>query len=267
MWLQRRNYALLAKTSRKIRDACHKATRKVVEAFPRARIVVGKSLQRGGAEGGSSAGATGVPGLHAEADRDAGLQGRAIVVPEPLQLQTCPVCGCRQTCRRTYRCRSCGFEAPGMWWGVEHPTDRDGRRMVPTPAMVAPKVIFVHPSCVSWRKPGSSGGTPQGCSAAVGLLRSPLQAGEVHRPPTTDPSRAGAWSGMRCQNPSCQNEIAPPRHRWCSVDCWREVYEDAHSATKSRASRPYADVRVRRHLSRWRHPWTDSPGRATRVVR
>ena len=152
--LQRRKYALLAKTSRKIRDACHKATRKIVEAFPRARIVVGKpfneAAQRVGrvqAQQVSQACTRKLIGM-----LDYKARG-AIVVPEPYSSQTCPVCGCRQKSRRTYRCGSCGFEAPrdvvGAWnirqIGM-------GGGMAPTPAMVAPKVIFVHPS----KYPGGS---------------------------------------------------------------------------------------------------------------
>ncbi len=40
--LQRRKYAMLGKTARRIRDLCHKATRQVADAFPNATCYVGE---------------------------------------------------------------------------------------------------------------------------------------------------------------------------------------------------------------------------------
>lgn len=146
--LQRRKYAMLGKTRRRIRDLCHKASRKIVEAFPGARIVVGEpfndaaqKLRRTQAQQVSQ---TCTRKLIQMLDYKA--RG-AIVVPESYSSQTCPVCGCRQKCRRTYRCGSCGFQAPrdvvGAWnirqIGM-------GGGMVPTPTMVSPQATFVHPT-------------------------------------------------------------------------------------------------------------------------
>ena len=151
--LQRRKYALLDKTRRKVRDLCHKATRKVVNAFPRARMVVGqpfndaaKKVSRRQAQQVSQACTAKLIQM-----LDFKAKG-ATVVPEPYSSQTCPVCGCRQVCRRTYQCKTCKFEAPrdvvgamnirqiGLCGGLS-----------PTPGQVAPKVTFVHPN----KYPGS----------------------------------------------------------------------------------------------------------------
>ena len=98
----------------------------------------------------------------------------ADVVPEPYSSQTCPVCGCRQKCRRVYECRSCGFKAPRDVVGalnirtiglVEH--------LEPRADLTLPRITWVHPSKYPGRRPGSSGGTPASSSAPAMVLRSP----------------------------------------------------------------------------------------------
>ncbi|MCZ2250028.1 MAG: transposase [Bacteroidia bacterium] len=78
---------------------------------------------------------------------------RAIVVPEPYSSQTCPVCGCRQKCRRKYKCGTCGFEAPRDGVGALN-IRQIGREdlLSPTVGQQAPQVRFVHPS----KYPGGS---------------------------------------------------------------------------------------------------------------
>lgn len=146
--LQRRKYALLGKTHRQVRDLCHKTSRKLVAAFAGARFVVGEPfndaaqhLARAQAQQVSQACTRKLIQLLDDKARG------TMVVPESYSSQTCPVCGCRQRCRRTYRCGSCGFSAPrdvvGAWnirqLGM-------GGGLVPTPTMVAPKATFVHPT-------------------------------------------------------------------------------------------------------------------------
>jgi putative transposase len=139
---------MLDRTRRRVRDLCHKATRKVVEAFPRARMVVGRpfneAAQRVGRRQAQQVSQACTGKLLQMLDFKA--KG-AIVVPEPFSSQTCPVCGCRQVCRRMYECKGCGFRAPrdvvgslnirqiGLTGGLS-----------PTPGLLAPRVRFVHPS-------------------------------------------------------------------------------------------------------------------------
>lgn len=146
--LQRRKYALLEKTSRRIRDACHKTTRKLVEAFPGARFVVGKpfneAAQRVGRVQAQQVSQACTRKLIGMLD----YKGKGtIVVPEPYSSQTCPVCGCRQKCRRKYKCGTCGFEAPRDVVGALN-IRQIGREdtLSPTPGLQAPQVRFVHPS-------------------------------------------------------------------------------------------------------------------------
>ena len=151
--LQRRKSALLDKTRCRIRDLCHKATRKIADAFPRAQVIVGKAFH-GAAKKLDKVRAQQVSqACTGKITRmlDYKLKG-AVVVSEPYSSQTCPVCGGRQVCRRKYRCGDCGFEAPRDVVGALN-IRQIGMRggLSPTPGQVTPKVIFVHPS----KYPGS----------------------------------------------------------------------------------------------------------------
>jgi transposase len=106
--LQRRKYAMLGKTARRIRDLCHKATRQVAEAFPNATCFVGEpfndAAQRIGrvsAQQVSTACTRKIIGqLHY---KTAG----ALTLSEAYSSQTCVVCGERSKQRRIYRCPHC----------------------------------------------------------------------------------------------------------------------------------------------------------------
>jgi putative transposase len=111
--LQRRKYAMLDKTARRIRDVCHKATRQVADAFPHATCYGGEpfndAAQRSGrvqAQQVSTAWTRKV--INQLNDKTAG----AITVNEAYSSQTCPVCGERSRHRRIYRCPSCGASGP-----------------------------------------------------------------------------------------------------------------------------------------------------------
>jgi putative transposase len=111
--LQRRKYAMLGKTARRIRDLCHKATRQVAKAFPHALCYVGEpfndtaqSMGRMQAQQVSSACTR---KLISQLDyKTAG----AITLSEAYSSQTCPVCGERSKHRRIYHCPQCGATAP-----------------------------------------------------------------------------------------------------------------------------------------------------------
>lgn len=145
--LQRRKYALLDKTRCRIRDLCHKATRKIADAFPRAKVIVGKAfhgaakkLDKVRAQQVSQACTGKITQM-----LDYKLKG-AVVVSEAYSSQTCPVCGCRQVCRRKYKCKECRFEAPRDVVGALN-IRQIGMRggLSPTPGMTVPAVIYSHP--------------------------------------------------------------------------------------------------------------------------
>ncbi len=111
--LQRLKYKMLDQSKRRIRDLCHKATRKVADAFPHATVFVGepfndaaKKLRRVQAQQVSqSCGAILIAML-------AYKLASATRINEAYSSQTCPVCGERNKCRRIYKCQSCGCTAP-----------------------------------------------------------------------------------------------------------------------------------------------------------
>jgi putative transposase len=111
--LQRRKYALLDKSKRRIRDLCHKATAQVAREFPNATCYVGEpfndAAQRTGRVQAQQVSTACTRKLIGQLDyKTAG----AITVDEHYSSQTCPVCGERSKHRRIYRCPHCGATAP-----------------------------------------------------------------------------------------------------------------------------------------------------------
>jgi transposase len=103
--LQRRKYAMLDKTKRRIRDLCHKATRQVADAFPHATCYVGEpfddAAQRIGRVQAQQVSSAFTRKIIGQLDyKTAG----AITLSEAYSSQTCPVCGERSKQRRIYRC-------------------------------------------------------------------------------------------------------------------------------------------------------------------
>src|SRR6185369_1400389 len=111
--LQRRKYAMLDKTARRIRDLCHKATRQVADAFPNATCYVGEPFN----EAAQRIGRVQAQQVSTACTRkliqllDYKTVG-AITINEAYSSQTCPVCGERSKQRRIYRCLSCGATGP-----------------------------------------------------------------------------------------------------------------------------------------------------------
>ena len=74
-------------------------------------------------------------------------------VVEAYSSQTCPGCGCRQTCRRNYECKGCGFKAPRDVVGALNILEI-GRQgvMKPRASCTVPEVVWKRPS----KYPGGS---------------------------------------------------------------------------------------------------------------
>jgi putative transposase len=111
--LQRRKFAMLGKTRRRIRDLCHKATRHVADTFPNATCYVGEpfnvAAQRIGRVQAQQVSTACTRKLIRLLDyKTAG----AITLDEAYSSQTCPVCGERSKHRRIYRCPHCGATGP-----------------------------------------------------------------------------------------------------------------------------------------------------------
>ncbi len=162
--LQRRKYAMLDKSKRRIRDLCHKATRQVAEAFPNATCYVGEPFNeaaqrigRAQAQQVSTACTRKIIGqLHY---KTAG----ALTLSEAYSSQTCPVCGERSKHRRIYRCPSCGATGPRDAVGAVNILSLGVRGAMLPDCAIPQHIKYLRP----WpRQPrSSSGGHPAGSSA------------------------------------------------------------------------------------------------------
>lgn len=110
--LQRAKARILTRSKNTVRDLCHKATRKIADAFPAAKAYVGKPF---------NGAAQKLP--RRQAQTVAAACNRKIIsllnyklsacieVDEAYTSQTCPVCAVRSRHQRVYRC-VCGYRAP-----------------------------------------------------------------------------------------------------------------------------------------------------------
>jgi putative transposase len=110
--LQRRKYKLLDKSHRRIKDIIHKATRIVRDVFPHTAVYVGKPFNSAAQKIGRITAQQVSSASNAKIIQQLDYKtSGAIQVSEHYSSQTCPVCGERQKCRRTYSCK-CGYTAP-----------------------------------------------------------------------------------------------------------------------------------------------------------
>ncbi len=111
--LQRRKARLLKKSKHKIYDILHKATRKIANYFPNSKVYVGEPFNSASQKLNHKAAQQVSEACNSKLIwmLDYKTSG-AIQVSEAYSSQTCPVCGCRNKCRRVYLCEGCGFIAP-----------------------------------------------------------------------------------------------------------------------------------------------------------
>jgi putative transposase len=166
--IQRRKARMLAKAKRRPRDITHKATRKVADAFLGATCHVGQpfngaaqKLGRRQAQQVSSACNAKI--IHQLDYKTCG----AIQQDEHYSSQTCPVCGERNKCSRTYRCRNCGFTAPRDVVGSSNILAIGQFGFLVRGCRVPNPIHFVYPSKYPGKFPGSSGGHPASSSESL----------------------------------------------------------------------------------------------------
>ncbi|MBZ0288278.1 MAG: transposase, partial [Anaerolineae bacterium] len=159
--LQRRKYKLLDKTRNRIKDITHKATAIVRDEFPHAAVYVGKpfngAAQKIGRITAQQVSSAGNAKIIQQLDYKT---SGAIQVSEHYSSQTCPVCGERQKCRRTYNCK-CGYTAPRDVVGAVNILSMGKHGKLVQVSQV--------PSQIKYRRPAgrrSSGGHPASSSKA-----------------------------------------------------------------------------------------------------
>jgi putative transposase len=155
--LQRRKYRMLDHAKNKVRDLCHKATRKVADAFPNAKAYVGKPFNDAARKMRPKQAQTVSSACNRKIiDMLNYKLVAAIEVNEAYSSQTCPTCGERSKHRREYRCR-CGATAPRDVVGAIN-IRAIGIEGEMEPGRSLPKdVQFVHPS----KYPGVNRVVPQ----------------------------------------------------------------------------------------------------------
>ena len=110
--LQRRKYKTLAHAKNKVRDLCHKATRKIADAFASATAYVGEPFNDAAQKMGRRPAQTVASACNRKIISLLNYKLAACIeVDESYTSQTCSVCGARSKHRRLYRCQ-CGYTAP-----------------------------------------------------------------------------------------------------------------------------------------------------------
>ena len=158
--LQCRKYQMLDKTKRQVRDATHKATHAIAEAFPGATCYVGEPFN----DAARRTGRVQAQQVSTACNRKIIEQldyktAGTIAVNEAYSSQTCPVCGERSKHRRIYRCPHCGATGPRDAVGAVNILSL-GQHGVMLPDRSLPRQVkYLRP----WRS--SSGGHPARSSA------------------------------------------------------------------------------------------------------
>src|SRR5271166_5165799 len=160
--LQRAKYRVLKHVKNKVRDLCHKATRKVADAFPNAKAYVGEPFNDACQKMGRKQAQTVSSACNRKIVSLLNYKLAACIeVEEEYSSQTCPVCGERSKHRRTYRCPKCGYESPRDVVGCTN-IRTIGIEGGMQPGCCVPNAIqFVHPSKYPGPSPGSPGDTGQ----------------------------------------------------------------------------------------------------------
>ncbi len=163
--LQRRKHKLLDKSHHRIKDIIHKATASVREEFPDAAVYVGEpfndAAQKTGRVQAQQVSSASNGKIIQQLDYKC---SGATVVPEPYSSQTCPVCGERRKCRRTYSCQHCGYTAPRDVVGSLNILRIGKHGHLVQSGQVPSQIKYLRPLPLNAACRSSSGGHPAGSS-------------------------------------------------------------------------------------------------------
>jgi putative transposase len=160
--LGRTKARMLRHQNNKVRDLCHKATRKVADAFPDAKAYVGKAFNDAAIKMGRRQAQTVSSACCGKIRRQLNYKlASAIETDEHYTSQTCPVCGARNRCGRIYRCRECGFTTPRDVVGSVGILSIGVHGCIVQGCSVPNTIHWVHPNKYPGKKPGSHADTMQ----------------------------------------------------------------------------------------------------------
>jgi putative transposase len=159
--LQRRKRLMSRKCDNRIKDLTHKATRKVADEFPHAKVYVGKPFNDASQcmRSKSAQQVSQVSTAVVIQQLDYKTLG-ATRVEEYYTSQTCPVCGERNQCSRIYKCKNCGLIKPRDVIGSVNILCIGTQGSLMTGCSVPNTIRWTYPTQVSRRHPSSSGGHP-----------------------------------------------------------------------------------------------------------
>lgn len=166
--LQRAKRKMLNKSERKLKDLHHKATRIVANEFPNAKVFVGKAFNDAARKINSTQAqqVSNVSTAKLTFMLAYKLNG-ATKVEEHYSSQACPACGCRQRCRRKYKCKDCGYQAPRDVVGALNILDIGLYGEMRPRIRGKPAIKWKHPIKYSGNIPDRPGGTPAGAKTPV----------------------------------------------------------------------------------------------------
>lgn len=155
--LQRRKYRMLRHAGNTLRDLCHKATRKIAQAFPNAKAYVGEPFNDAAQTMRRKQAQTVASACNRKIIAMLNYKLAACIeVDEHHTSQTCPVCGARSKHQRTYRCQ-CGFVAPRDVVGSTN------IRTIGLEGAMRPGCGV--PNAIQWKHPSKYPGSPPGSHA------------------------------------------------------------------------------------------------------
>ena len=169
--LQRAKKRMLAKTRRRIRDAAHKATRAIANAFPNSKIIIGKAFNEASQKLRARNAQTVSQAVNGLIRRQLEYKapGGCETIEEHYTSQTCPTClNRKKQSGRIYRCGACGYHGPRDLVGAVNIRTKALNGQISAYArsdLDNIEIKYVRPVRLQRRKiRSSSGGCPASCS-------------------------------------------------------------------------------------------------------
>ncbi len=143
--LQRVKYKMLTRCENKVKDVLHKATRKVADEFPNAKVYVGQPFNDAAQKLGRKQAQLVSQACNSKLIFQLNYKlNSATEVNEAYSSQTCPVCDARNKHGRIYSC-ACGVKAPRDVIGALNIKSIGENEMMTSGRSIPKKIRFIHP--------------------------------------------------------------------------------------------------------------------------